>query len=173
MEALEKELKEKNDEVNAVLRNIDKTLKMLNLPKIVPSTSYSPVSLHNVVSETQSTLAKVTSNPTNITTTSNLSQKNCIPQLDGHVEDHSNFKQYSENNCENCNQNFESKAKLEAHMDEHEWGCEECFICFTSKCDADLHEMEHHGDTPDSIEYIRDYVPESTKRLFADGHRQK
>ena len=172
VEDLEKEIKEKNDEIKTVLRNIDKTLKTLNLPNIVPNTPYSTVSLPNVVSATQSTLAIVTSNPSN-TTTSDLSSENYIPQLDGHVEDHSSSSQYSENTCENCNKNFESKAVLKKHTDEHEWGCEDCFLCFTSKCDVDLHEMEVHGDTPDSIGYIRDHIPESTKRLFAAGHRGK
>ena len=54
-----------------------------------------------------------------------------------------------------------------------EWGCEDCLLCFTTKYSADLHELEHHADAPDSIAYIRDYIPETTKKMFAAGHRQR
>ena len=65
----------------------------------------------------------------------------------------------------------ETDEQLQNHVQEHEWGCDDCKLCCTSKYFADLHELEHHGDTLDSIRYIRDDIPESTKRLFAAGHR--
>ena len=40
-------------------------------------------------------------------------------------------------------------------------------LCFTSKYLADPPELEHHAESPDSITYIRDYIPETTKRMFA------
>ena len=62
---------------------------------------------------------------------------------------------------------------LKRHVDEHELGCDDCQLCFRNKKSADLHELEHHGDSPDSINYINRYIPEETKRLFAAGHRQR
>ena len=62
---------------------------------------------------------------------------------------------------------------LKASADEHESGCDDCLLCSTSKCAVDFHKMKHHGDTPDSIGYLRDHIPESAKQLFAANHRQK
>ena len=46
----------------------------------------------------------------------------------------------------------------------------EAMLCLTSKYLADLHELENH---PDSIAYIRDHIPDSTKKLYKAGHRQR
>ena len=75
--------------------------------------------------------------------------------------------------CENCDTNFVSEELLKIHTDQHEWGCDECFLCFTTKYSADLHALEYHANTPDGIVYIRDYIPETTKKLFVAGHRQR
>ena len=112
----------------------------------------------------QSTLTMVTINPSSLATTSQSSESD-IPQLDGHAQILSQFE------CENCGKSFKSEESLRTHTDEHKWGCDDCLLCFTSKYSADLHKLEHHGDSPDSISYIRDYIPETTKRLFAAGHR--
>ena len=173
--ALEKEVKEKTDEIKTILRKIENVLNSLNLPCSV-SSSCSNVTIPKAVSTSQSTLTIVTSNPTT-TPANNHPSEDDIPQIDGLTDDHSNPLPCSlnllVNRCENCNKNFESEEMLNNHIDKHGWGCDDCHICFTSKLAADLHEMEHHGDTPDSIGYIRDHVPESTKQLYTAGHRQR
>ena len=168
VKALEEEGKEKNDEIKSILRNIERALISLNLPKTVPST-HSTVFLPNIASTSQSTIAIINSNlAKNIT--SSHSTENSIPQLDGSIQ--SSFS-LSEIKCENCSKNFESEKMLTAHTDKHGWGCDDCFLCFTTKCAADLHELEYHGDTPESLGYICDHISVSTKQMFAAGHRQR
>ena len=52
--------------------------------------------------------------------------------------------------------------------DEHGWGCDGCYLCLTSKQSYDLHVLEHH---PDSTNYIRDHIPDATKKLFTADQR--
>ena len=93
-----------------------------------------------------------------------------IPQLDGPMDMVALAQLTSQLNCENCGKIFHTKDAFKSHNDEHEWGCEDCSVCLTSKYLFDLHEMEYH---PDSTSYIRDHIPESTKKLFETGHRQR
>ena len=161
VKALEKAVKEKNHEIEAVLRNLERVLKSLDLSNSVSST----LSLPNTVSTSHSTVTVLSSHSSKASSNIHSSKTN-IPQIDGQV-DHDKFQ------CENCNKTFESEKQLEMHLDQHGWGCDECFVCFTSKLSADLHEMEYHGHQPDSISYISNHIPESTKQLYAAGHRQR
>ena len=165
MEALERQVSEKNREIIALLRKLEKTLKLMIPPEVV-STNNCSATLPSNNKSTKSTLAltTVTINPSSPVISSHSSQSD-IPQLDGQI--------LSQFECENCGKSFESEEMLQTHGDEHGWGCDDCLLCFTSKYLADLHELEHHAESPDSIGYIRDYIPETTKRLFALGHRQR
>ena len=122
-----------------------------------------------VAQSTSSTMSTITVVPSNIDTSisSSLASDN-IPQLDGECHDLSATLQ---NKCENCGKNFRSKEELENHDDEHRCGCDDCHLCLTSKQSYDLHVLEHHSD-PDSTNYIRDHIPDTTKKLFAAGQRQ-
>ena len=100
-----------------------------------------------------------------------------IPQLDGDalpsssdVEYSDSFTTDSEYKCENCGKNYDTEKGLQDHRDNHEWGCDDCYLCLSSKYLADLHELEYH---PDSIDFIHNHIPDTTKKLFADGHRQR
>ena len=168
VKTLEEEVKENNDEIKSILRNIERSLISLNLPKTVPST-HSTVTLPNIALTSQSTIAIVTSNLANNLTSSHSTEIS-IPQLDCSIQ--SSFS-LSEIKCENCGKNFESEKMLTVHTDKHRWGCDDYFLCFTTKCAADLHELEYHGDSPESLGYIRDHVSESAKQMFAAGHRQR
>ena len=163
MEALENQVVEKNEEIKAILRILEKALQSKVAPEVVPTNNYS-VDLPCSNRPTQSILTTVTINPSSPAITNHETQ-DYIPQLDGHI--------FSKFECENCGKNYESEEELKTHTDQHEWGCEDCLLCFTTKYSADLHELEHHADTPDSIAYIRDYIPETTKKMFAAGHRHR
>ena len=161
MESLEKQ----NREIKDVLGTLEKALqsKIPPEPEVAPINN-SSMNLPCSNMPTQTILTTVTTNPSSPAITSHETH-DYIPQLDGPI--HSKFE------CENCGKNFENEEELKTHTDQHEWGCEDCNVCFTTKYSADLHELEHHADSPDSISYIRDYIPESTKRMFAAGHRQR
>ena len=157
VKALEKEVKEKNHEIKVLLRNLEAVLNSINLSN----------SASSKVSTSHSTVTVLTSDMSKAKASSNItSGKANIPQIDGQVDD-------DECKCENCNKIFENEKQLQTHLDQHGWGCDECFVCFTTKLSADLHEMEYHGHDPDSISYIRNHIPESTKQMFAAGHRQR
>ena len=175
VEALEKQVKDKNEEIKDILVNLEKTLKTLNLQTANKNRMPNNTKL--------STITTVTMNPTD-TAETRTNNTGFIPQLDGQIIDTSSIsyptrspcaigKTTSQFACENCEENFESEKLLKEHTDKHEWGCDECFLCFTTKYSVDLHELEHHGHEPDSIAYIRDHIPQSTKDLFQAGHRQR
>ena len=173
VKALEEEMKNRNNELNNALKNVEKALNALIHPQILTSPSNTAVSSNE--STMKSTFAIVTTNTSSTTT----SRHHDIPQLDGQIDQSHDVSvsipsitRQSQNRCENCEKNFETEKDLKIHMDKHEWGCDDCFLCFTTKVSADLHELQHHGDSPDSIAYIRDHIPESTKRLFAIGHTE-
>ena len=115
----------------------------------------------------------VTVNPSNTISGLSSSSRDEIPQLDGQLGASRSPAFSSQIRCENCGKTFETVATLQNHTDQHDWGCDECQLCFTTKYLVDLHELEHHGHHPDSIAYIRDHIPETTKRLFEAGHRQR
>ena len=165
--ALEKEMKNRNDDFNNSIRNIEKALNTL----LTSSKSTFP----NDTSNIKSNLAIITTNLSSTT----INSESDIPQLDGHIpqfHDESDsvppLTNLTQNECENCKKSFEIKEDLKIHTDENEWGCDDCLLCFKTKYSEDLHELEHHGDTPDSISYINNHIPETTKRLFAAGHRE-
>ena len=164
---LEKEVRDKNEEIKDILKNIEKSLNALNLLKVLPNSTTK-----NNISTNKSTLTMVSVNPSNTEKITNTSITSAIPQLDGEINADSSTT-HSPFECENCKKSFESEETLKSHTDLHEWGCDDCYLCFTTKYNADLHELEHHGHELDSIAYIRDHIPQSTKNLFAAGHRQR
>ena len=90
-----------------------------------------------------------------------------IPQVDGAMDTSISLLdeqlEATKYKCENCGKTFLTEQTLQIHSDEYEWGCDECSLCLTSKYLADLHELEFH---PDSTAYIRDHIPDCTKKLF-------
>ena len=124
------------------------------------------------MSTNQSTTSVFTVSPEQSNFISNYGNE--IPQLDGKIDFNSPVSTTSlEIKFENCGKIFETEKRLKDHTDKHEWGCDDCLLCFTTKYSADLHELEYHGHDPDSLVYIRDHIPDTTKRLFAAGHRQR
>ena len=165
---LENEVKEKNEEIKAILRNIEKFLSSLNLPRMVAST-HSTESLPSTVSASQSTIAIVTTNnPANIPTrSSSHSRENCIPQYDGQssliIEGETSENPSEFFKCEFCGETFSAQKLLKEHNNSHEFCCEDCQICYETQLESDLHELEVHPGT----NYAETYVPHSTKILFA------
>ena len=139
-------------------------------PEVLTSSSKCNVSLPHSFSTTQSSFTMVKINPPSDCIATDKSSESNIPQLDGQILYPSTIYQV---NCENFGKTFESEEILKTHTDEHEWGCDDCQLCFRNKQSADLHELEHHGDSPDSLAYICNHIPEETKRLYAAGHRQR
>ena len=152
MKALEKEIETKNDEIKVVLKRLENAMNSISVYSLPPPSMLTTQS-------TQSTLIM------DSRSTIKFCSNSDIPQLDGAP----NY----ESKCENCGKTFLTEDMLKNHMDEHGWGCDDCYLCFTSKYCADLHELEYHHDTPDGIRYIQDHIPDTTKRLFEAGHRQR
>ena len=166
LKALEKEIVVKNNEIKEVILRLENSVQSMIPPvsKISNAPFTQPQSL---LSTTLSTHTLVTTDtPSSIICSLDESD---IPQLDGQFGAAPTY----EIKCENCGKNFETENMLKNHIDTHEWGCDDCTLCFTSKYFADMHELEKHNDTPDSINYIRDHIPETTKRLFAARHHQR
>ena len=170
MKALEKQIIDKNDEIKAVMENLEKALCFMNpRPEVLTTSNNCSVSLPRSLS-TQSSITMVNINRPSDSIPTVKSNESNIPQLDGQIISPSIIHQV---NCENCGKTFESEEILKTHTDEHEWGCDDCQLCFRNKQSADLHELEYHGDSPDSLAYIHNHIPEETKRLYAAGHRQR
>ena len=168
LEDLEKTIEVKNAEIKdilVILNRIETNIESLNNENSNLKVSInSQIRLSSSSQTSRPSLSVITANSLNTSSNNTMNEENIIPQLDGcHSE--------QVLNCENCETTFETDDQLQKHMQEHEWGCDDCKLCCTSKYFVDLHELEHHGDTPDSIRYIRDDIPESTKKLFAAGHR--
>ena len=163
LDDLEKILEVKNAEIKAVLVKLDIIETNIEVLNNENSKKVSQIRLSSSPTS-GSSVSVITTNSLNTSCNNNMDEGNNIPQLDGgHIG--------QMEICENCEKTFETDEQLKKHTQEHEWGCDDCKLCCTSKYHVDLHELEHHGDTPDSIRYIRDDIPESTKRLFAAGHR--
>ena len=100
---------------------------------------------------------------------SSVSSDQNIPQLDGiypnlqqpfHLQ---NLQHQQPLQCDTCYKIFESLDDLEKHDAMHQFCCDQCNICYTTQVDADLHELQVHPDES----YARDFIPMSTKLLFA------
>ena len=161
LDDLEKTIEVKNAEIKAILVKLDGI--ETNMADLNNEHSKLKIKLSSSCQTPRPSSVSVISTNNSLNT---MNEENFIPQLDG-------CQSMQMHICENCETTFETDEQLEKHMQEHEWGCDDCKLCCTSKYFVDLHELEHHGDTPDSIRYIRDDIPESTKKLFAAGHRFK
>ena len=174
LEVVEKEIEEKNEEFKRALESLQKSLsphRNQALPVVNNLTNQTCPPLDSTPS--MSTLMMLNSSST-AHTYQGSSNLGVIPQLDGSTNLSSNhppnqLKPAQENECDNCQRVFESKAELEGHNEIYQFGCEDCFVCFTSKFYADLHELELHNH-PDNC-YVRDHIPNSTKLQFAAGVR--
>ena len=167
-----------SESIDVKLRNLEEQLKaeIVNLKKEIETIKTIVKAKSRILSsQTQSnmTITNVNMHPSNSSQVESLqsSFEQNIPQLDGAVE---TLPQPAPNHqCENCGVIFEAENALKEHIDDHEWGCDDCSLCLTSKYLADLHEIEYHGFEPDSILYIQNHVPESTKKQYEAGHRQR
>ena len=168
LDDLKKTIEVKNAEMKSVLfklNRIDTNIEFLNngnsnLKLFITS----QMKLSSSSQTSRSSVSMITTNSLSIRGNNSMNEENVFPQLDGGHSVQMTI-------CENYETTFETDDQFQNHMQEHEWGCDDCKFCCTSKYFADLLELEHHGSTPDSIRYIRDDIPEATKRLFAAGHR--
>ena len=172
LEAVEKEIKNKNLEIKDAVQKLEQSVKTLismnqepTLLPIVSNNSLPRSYSMSVTQSTSSTMSTITVIPSNIDTSTSSSLASDIPQLDGESHD---ITATVQNKCENCGKNFRSKEALQNHDDEHGWGCDDCYLCLTSKQSYDLHVLEHH---PDSTNCIRDHIQDATKKLFTADQR--
>ena len=168
-EKVEKEMKELKDEIEELQKQITELKVKLS---VHDKTQYQTfTSQPNLLLPTNRTITLLNNS------NDQVNSSETIPQLDGDalppslgVESSDSFYADSQYKCENCDKNFNSEEGLQNHRDNHEWGCDDCYLCLTSKYLADLHELEFH---PDSMDYINNHIPDTTKKLFAAGHRQR
>jgi len=177
LEAIEKEILLKNEEIKRTLERIELALAnhnttLLYKPNRSPSIPNSVVVTNSSMSNPTPPQAKRDEPP----------RVSPIPQFDGYsgllTQSHQNLpREYqpqlvlapehegvlSNKECDNCHKVFETADQLAQHNETYGFGCEDCFICYTSKLNVDLHELEMHPDTS----YAREHIPTSTKLHFA------
>ena len=158
LDDLEKTIEVKNAEIKAILVKLDGI--ETNMAVFNSEHSNLKIRLSSSCQTPRPSSVSVisTNNSLNTICEGSMNEENFIPQLDG-------CQSMQMHICKNCETTFETDEQLKKHMQEHEWGCDDCKLCCTSKYFVDLHELEHHGDTPDSMRYIRDDIPELTKKL--------
>ena len=92
-----------------------------------------------------------------------------IPQLEGgHQEEpvRPELLCTEQLRCETCQTVFTNQNDFKKH-DALEFCCDDCGICYSTQVEADLHVLQVHPNES----YARNYIPASTKMIFAQQHR--
>ena len=108
--------------------------------------------------------ASTSTHTTNMNSSFTSTSQSVIPQLDGLFMDTSSSElDTKEFTCETCGMNFTNLSDFKKH-DALGFCCDECGICYSTQLSADLHELEVHPNP----HYANTYIPESTKKIFAN-----